>query len=53
MNFFEFENETFPGTWTEKTIKELKNNEPSNSSGSIRPDEYYCWQGLKIPCWFE
>jgi hypothetical protein len=18
-----------------------------------RPDEYYCWQGTRIPCWFE
>lgn len=18
-----------------------------------KPDEYYCWQGTRIPCWFE
>ena len=53
MDLFEFENERFPGTWNKKTIKELKEHEPPEGTGTIELDQYYCWQGSRIPKWFE
>lgn len=53
MNLLEFENKRFPETWNKKTIKELKEHEPPKGTGTIELDPYYCWQGSRIPKWFE
>lgn len=67
MNIFEYENKRFPGTWTAEDIKKLRDYRPperentemfpnvdrSDERWEIKPDEYYCWQGSRIPSWFE
>jgi hypothetical protein len=56
MNFFEYENSIFGDVWNEKTIKELQEHEPPEGTGTpidSEPDPYYCWQGTRIPQWFE
>lgn len=70
MNLFEFENQQFPGTWTEETRKEVRKSKPperkerteeemfpdvdrTDPNWEDTPDEYYCWYGRRIPCWFE
>ena len=56
MNFFEFENKRFKGTWTKETIEELQNTEPNKDSGTPLGEEqapYYCWRGTRLPQWFE
>lgn len=55
MNLLEFENSIFGNVWNDKTIKELQEYE-SKGTGTPRdaePSPYYCWQGTRIPCWFE
>ena len=57
MNLFEFENERFgKDLWTKEAIKECQKSEPNEDSGTPinkGPEEYYCWYGKRIPCWFE
>lgn len=67
LSLFEYENQMFGDIWTEESIKELRRHEPKRNRPSIlfpdvdrtdpnwnlTPDEYYCWQGSRIPCWFE
>lgn len=56
MNLFEYENSIFGDLWNEETIKELQQYKPPEGTGTPlneEPDPYYCWQGTRIPCWFE
>lgn len=56
MDLFEYENQQFPGTWTDETIKELREYEPPKCTGTPlneEPDCFYCWRGTRIPKWFE
>lgn len=56
MNLFDFENSIFGDVWNAKTIKELQEYEPPKGTGTpigTEPDPYYCWQGSRIPQWFE
>ena len=48
MNLLEFENQQFPGTWTEETIKELQEHEPPEGTGTplgSEPPRYECYYG--------
>ena len=56
MNLLEYENSIFGDVWNGKTIKELQEYEPPKGTGTpigTEPDPYYCWQGSRIPQWFE
>ena len=57
MDLFEFENERFgKDLWTKEAIEECRESKPNKDSGTPinnKPDEYYCWYGTRIPCWFE
>lgn len=57
MNLFEYENSIFGDLWNEETIKELQQYKPPEGTTGTplneEPDPYYCWQGTRIPCWFE
>ena len=55
-SLLDFENEQFPGTWTEETIKELQEYKPPEGTGTShdnKPNPYYFWRGSRIPQWFE
>ena len=56
MNLLEYENSIFGDLWNEETIKGLQESEPPEHTGTpldAEPDAYYCWQGTRIPQWFE
>lgn len=57
MNLFEYENSIFGDLWNEETIKELQQYKPPEGTTGTplneEPAPYYCWQGTRIPCWFE
>jgi len=45
MNLLEFENQLFKDLWNEETIKELKEHEPPEGTGTIEPRQYECYAG--------
>ena len=53
MNLLDYENSIFGDVWNNETIKELEEYEPPKGTGTIEQDTYYCWQGKRIPSWFE
>lgn len=49
MNLIDYENQMYGDLWNEKTLKELKEYEPPENTGTIEQQQYECYFGRYIP----